>query len=437
MTLRRSGPSATRRIAAFADGIRHAPRGEKTYALVTLVDSAGTGLFLSASAVIFLRLVLVTPRQAATALSLAAAAGMLMTVPAGWIGDRTGHRRALIVVHTLRGLVFPMYLLVSSYSGLIVVAVVVGMLDASEGPLRGAYLASVVPEERRVRASAINRVVFNVGFSLGAFSTVLALGLPGKLGYQVLVLGNSLSFLGAAVLVSRIPESPHALVRGRASNSGSAARNPAFIGAALLGGLLNAHAQLLTVGLPLWLVARTKAPVALVGVTFLLNTLLVVMFQVRASRNSEGLRGVARADLLGGVWLLGGCLAAAWTGHLGRTSTIVALVASVSLLTFGELFVSVGSWGAPYALAPPDRQGEYQGVWRLGGQAVQVLAPAAFTYMLFTLGATGWLVLGLGFLAAGILLRPVLHMASRRIEASYSDDSHISGLEAPQKGIQP
>lgn len=53
------------------------------------------------------------------------------------------------------------------------------------------------------------------------------------------------------------------------------------------------HHALLTIGMPLWIAGHTTAPHWLVSGLLLLNTVMVVLFQVRASRGTEDLGGAA------------------------------------------------------------------------------------------------------------------------------------------------
>lgn len=82
--------------------------------------------------------------------------------------------------------------------------------------------------------------------------------------------------------------------------------------------------KVLTVAIPLWLITRTEAPHWLISGTMLLNTLLVIGFQIRASRNIDNPAAGAWAYRRSGVAFLMACtlisLSMRRTG-LGRGNT--------------------------------------------------------------------------------------------------------------------
>ena len=91
-----------------------------------------------------------------------------------------------------------------------------------------------------------------------------------------------------------------------------------------------------TVALHLWIAHRTDTPAWTVGALMILNTVLVVLLQVRASRGSETVPGAAAAIRRSGC-LLVACLLFAVSGH------VVALVADVVVFTFAEMLRSAES----------------------------------------------------------------------------------------------
>jgi MFS-type transporter involved in bile tolerance (Atg22 family) len=88
------------------------------------------------------------------------------------------------------------------------------------------------------------------------------------------------------------------------------------------------------------------------------------------------------------------------------------LVATV-LLTLAEMWQSAGAWTVVAELAPPDRRGEYQGAFRMGGSAQSMIAPAALIALAVTSGGWGWLAVSAMFVAAALLIGPAMHRAAR------------------------
>ena len=63
-----------------------------------------------------------------------------------------------------------------------------------------------------------------------------------------------------------------------------------FMAVSLLSGLLTAHQTLYLTVMPLWILTHTDAPKALIAGLVLLNTVLIVLLQVRASRGADTAR---------------------------------------------------------------------------------------------------------------------------------------------------
>jgi hypothetical protein len=191
-------------------------------------------------------------------------------------------------------------------------------------------------------------------------------------------------------------------------------RDPRYLAFCVLNGLLMTSGAILTVGLPLWIVRRTHAPAWTVAGTVLLNTLLVVALQVRASRGTDTVRGAARAMMRAGVLMLAACLVLASTGSLPEAGAIVVLGAGCTLLTLGEMAQSAGGWSLSYSLAPEDRQGEYLGAFAMGTRIYDTVGPVLVTSMVLGLGQLGWVLLGLLFLGLAAVLAVTAHWAGQK-----------------------
>lgn len=233
----------------------------------------------------------------------------------------------------------------------------IALAESDARPVRRAALFSLVTGEQRVRASAYNRAVLNIGVSVGALGAALALAMDSRGAYNALVLGNAVSFVVAGVLFARLPLRGSS-ARSPARGSGRPLREPWFlVGAGLCG--FCTPAPLLDVGLPLQVSRHTRAPTWVVATLLLINTGLAITLQVRASRGSETLTGAARANQLAGLSLLGACVVLPLSSGTPAIVAVAILVGGTVLLTGGELFSSAGSWGMSYAQAPEDQQAEY------------------------------------------------------------------------------
>ncbi len=175
--------------------------------------------------------------------------------------------------------------------------------------------------------------------------------------------------------------------------------------------MLELQLAVLTVGLPLWIVLGTGAPAAMVAAVNVVNCLLVVVFQVRASRGVTDVASAARACERGALLLAGGCLVYAAAQYGPAWAAAGALLVGALVHTLGELLTSAGGWTLSLDLADPRSHGEYQGVFMSGQAAAHVIGPLVITLTAVDHGAVGWVVLAGVFALAGPALTAVVRGA--------------------------
>src|SRR5215468_5407593 len=214
----------------------------RTLALVTFIDSIGTGLFLAGAAIFFVRSIGLTAAQVGLCLSVGGAVGFATTVPIGVLGDRLGPRRLLVLVQLWRA------------ACLVALVFVSGVV----------WFTAVV-----------------------ALMAVPLIAAGSAVSFSAIMLGDALSFVVAALILARVPLTRVAAVRRR---SGFLAVLGSFhdwryAGLASLNSVLTLHMTILVFGIPLWLIRATSAPAGLVAVLMVLNTVMAVVLQVPFSKH--------------------------------------------------------------------------------------------------------------------------------------------------------
>ncbi|MFJ8433995.1 MFS transporter [Kitasatospora sp. NPDC094019] len=395
------------------------PGPARLIVLVSLITSIGLGLYISGSAVFFVRSVGLTATQVGLGLSVAGMAGLALGIPVGHLADRHGAREVTIAMVATQVVLLVWATRVTSFWLFLVVITTLGVVESGADVGRQAILSALIGPEQRVTVSAYSRAVFNGGFSLGVLAAGLAVAADTRAAYTALMLGNAGTALLVCVLYLRLPRIPGTSERKDAPSGLTALRDLPYLAMAQVSGIVMLGDILLTVGLPLWVVSHTHAPRPAASWLIGVNTLLVMVFQVRAARGADTLAGATRLHRWAFLGLAASCVLASVTDRLPTWLAVAVLACSVALLTLGELWGNSARWTLRYDLADPGAQGQYGGAFQLGTALPRVLGPLMVTALTDRLAWLGWLLVGAVFLL-GYLLFPATMRWTERTRPVYT-----------------
>lgn len=384
---------------------------QRTLTVATLVNTIGNGVYMTAGVLYFTRVVGLPAVQVGLGLSVAGIVSLLVGLPAGHLADRRGARGAYTFALVLAGLAMAAFVLVDHLWSFMIVACLSAAAHASLPPTR-APLIRRYGGDRPQRFRAYLRSVTNLGTSVGALVAGWAVHVDTELAYVLLIAGNAASFAACAVIVRRLPPTPPEPV----TESGPrwvALRDRPYALLSALDGIMNIQFLTLTVALPLWLVNATSAPRWLVGVAFAINTMLVVLFQVRVGRDVDTPRSGGFSIRRAGFTFFVSC--ALFSLAAGTTPLVAAvlLAGGVVIHTIGELWHAAGQFELSYGLAPAHAQGQYVGVFSMGNGVAESIGPVLLTVLCIEWGRPGWFVVGAMFAVTGLTLPFVVRWAER------------------------
>ncbi|SDM37324.1 MFS transporter [Allokutzneria albata] len=394
------------------------PQGPlRVLAIAQLANSVGDGAFYACSALFFTRVAGLSPTQVGLALTLGWATAMVAGVPLGALADRWGPRRTAVVLSVAVAGTLSAVLFVRSFPLVVLVVCGYACCQAGLGSARQTLLAALVPPAERTAARAHLQSTLNVGLALGAGLGALVLWSGTYTAYVAAFSLDAASFLLAAFVLRKLPPTPPPPpVTSTPEPRLGVLRDRPYAVVTLLNAIMCLNMPLLSLGLPMWVAQRTDAPAPVSAMLLALNMLGVVAFQVRMARQVTGLRTATRATGRAGWLMLAACAVYALSGFdLGAGVAVAVLVVAAVIQVFGEMLHGAGSWEIGFALAPPDRQGQYQGFFGMGPQIARMLGPVLLTALLIGGGAVGWLVLGGLFLLAGLAFAPAVRSAQRRL----------------------
>jgi MFS family permease len=384
----------------------------RVLSLSNLAKTVGHGIVLSVSVLYFTRKVGISEEQVGVALSAGAALGMLGSVPIGHLADRYGPRNFTIGLLWLLGLFSGAYCFVHSFPWLVVVVGLALMAESATYASRGALIAGLVPQADRVRVLSYMRSVANLGIGVGAVAGGVALYVDDTAVYLAVLATGGLCFVLSGCAYLTVPTVPAVAATARTGPRWVALRDRPYVAMALLNTILIAHTTILTVALPIWISTRTAAPSWIYSVVLVLNTVAVVLLQVRMSRGSESLEGGARAMLRAGLLLAGCCVLFATTQGRVAAVAVAALLAGATLHVLGEMLQGAGQWSLSFGMAPDRAQGQYQGLFAMSQQLGTVATPALATLLLTSFGWVGWIVLAVPMALAGLAVPVVLRRST-------------------------
>lgn len=385
---------------------------------VTLINTLGRGAFFTLTTLYLTLIVGMTPVEVGIGLTVAGAVGVCSSLAFGHLADRFRARVMLTALHVVQGCALIGYLLVRDLPSLIVVASLVMLAVYGGNSVRSAVIGRAFVGEDRVRIRAAMRTVANVGIGAGTAAAAIPLALGTPFAFQVTMGVAGSLFLVSALLVrlldaGRVEAAPADRPRDAGSLRGpSPYRDARYLWLTVLMGAFGIQFGVFEIAVPLWVVGHTTAPDVLVSPLLLLNTVVVVLLQVRMSRGTGTPRGAGRAMKRAGWLMVAACALWAVAGAIGGDGWIPVAVAVTLLLaaafvhSLAEIASSAAGWSLSFDLAPPERVGGYQGVYGTGSAVGVMLAPAVVTLTAIDLGALGWAILAGLFAvsAAGVAL---------------------------------
>lgn len=406
-------------------------RNQRLLALSTIVNTVGMGMFLSAGTIFLIRSAGLSPTAAGVGLTVGSLCGFGAGVLIGDQADRRGAREVVIGCMLVEAAASVSLLLVHSLWSLLIVATAAAVGRAGTASARGAMIGVLAEEGKGARLRTYLRAVTNVGLAVGTLGAAAVLAADTRPAYVAMILTDTITFLIACLILSRLPHIPPTRTATKADKKAAtdgaadgtdgegdgrrwlAFRDVRYLSLISASSVASLQYWVLVQALPVWIVLRTTAPRWLAAIVLFVEAGLVAVSQVPATRSIDGPRSAARLLALSGpLFVVSWIMMAAAAGPAAWIAAVL-LLAGVVVHSLAEVWQAAGAFELSFALAKPEAQGQYQGVFGLGHGLVEALAPIIVISACISWGKPGWLVLGVVVTAGGFACALIERMSSR------------------------
>lgn len=251
------------------------------------IDSFGTGSFVSISTIFFSTYNRVSPGTIGLGLTLSAITGMMASIPIGYLADKYGRLKLFSISYFLRAIGALCWLLIKGNLQFLIYMSLFGIIDRSAASLTRSLI--IAPLSKKDATVLMGKMMLpgNMGYGLGSGFSFILLAL--HLGLVPTVVANSLSFL-LVIFLYRVAlkdvtiASRKSLKKTLSIKMIKSALSNRFRRLLIIENFLfSFHRTLLSVYIPLIVVMNFKRYSWLSPLAFILNTIVISLFQGRVN----------------------------------------------------------------------------------------------------------------------------------------------------------
>ena len=365
------GRGANFRLSAFLSG-----RGNARVLISILIDTVGTGMFMS---LVLLYLALVNgipPVLAGPLITIAAVLSFVAMPLVGRLIHRLRGRNSLILSGVISAVGYTLYFFAREPVTVLVAASLVALGDRLNGAAWPVLAAEQFGRDRLTLLFAITNSAKTVALGAGALAAAAALAAGNEAGLRIALAANVTSYLVGLIVLLSVKRHVITAERTPIRSLSIAFRNPGFMRLVLSQMSLSASWIIPGVAFPLYLTEGLGQPAALAAVMLTLRYGVVAAIQVpivRMTRSWDRQRILAFSGACSASGVL--CVIAlpfAWDGWL------IALTAlATALLALSEIISKPTAAADAIRYSPPGEEAPYMAVFQSSWTFAYAIGPAA------------------------------------------------------------
>ena len=368
------------------------------------INTFGNGMFHTVGIIYFSFTVGLGAHAVAFAFTIGAAVSLAVSVPAGHLADRYSPKLIGIISFMLQGLILGAQIFTKTWNVFVVLLCLEYFVERFGQNARMSYIAQIGEGQKRVEARAYMRAVTNLGIGAGTLIAGIALAINTATAYKTMIALDALTFIFAAAAYSRVPNIPPTL-QAHEKFDWTVLRDHRYIVATALNGGLTLHFLIQNIAIPVWVVQETNAPRWMISGIMLMNTIAIVLFQVRTSKKSTDIQIAIKQFQRASLYVAIACLIYATSTGVNAWLASAILLIAMGAHIAGELVGSNASWMIAMDLADERRQGVYQGIWSMGFGLTDMIGPSILVALVIGIGQIGWVILAVWFILVGQMMR--------------------------------
>jgi MFS family permease len=340
-------------------GLKDLPHDMWALFFTSLINRSGT-MVIPFLALYLTKKIGVTPTEAGTALLVYGAAAFIAAPLTGKLSDKLGSIKVMKFALYGSGLLFFVYSLIEDYNWILVATFILAAINESFRPANLSLITEIVTPSQRRMAFALNRLAINAGMSIGP---VIG-GFLTLVDYHYLFYANAFASIAAGIYFSSVKWSSLSSEKDEGLNELRSKVRFAILNDKYFLFFLFAVIPANLVffqhlgALPLYIVDDLGFTTAAFGLFGAINTVMIIFLEVPLNNWMNDTP--YRKSLMIGAFLAG-----IGFGGFAIATSVIPLIISIMVFTFGEMIFFPVTAAYTSEISPADRRGEYMGYYQM------------------------------------------------------------------------